>query len=718
MQFKELLQGLNDLYTAANSLGRQLADRPEDTLLHKAITNFAERLSLSFTELNRLMDEEDYVQAADWMKYELAELIYSLAIKLGGESDLVERRFQANLTYLERRFPHVYERLQSLQPDRAQYQLTYASNASPNLYLRRSDGTMMYLYSNYEPEHEARRWVESMKDTFAGKTNAIVYGFGFGYHVLQLARKFPKLKLTIYEPDEQVLLAAMQAVDLEPLFQELHVELLVVNWDKANRHKLFMYIAKYLKGETALAALPAYDKADPQRKRAFFKDAVTAIQHLEMSERSSAYYGIQLFQNRLYNLSYLLQTPSIQGLRDKMKGHTAVIVGSGPSLEKDIGHLRQIRNHACIIAAGTAAQALLHAGITPHLVVSVDYGESNGVAFQHLDLDHVPFLYAPQLKYTIMDGKHKPVFFLMENDHTSKYILGIEEDDTLIASSTPTVTGPAIQAAIYMGFEQIVFTGQDMSFPGDRVYAAGVMHETDEVSKMKISSSELAVENVQGGMNRTSPLMQVTRGEIEKLLGEYPNIRFVNASRLGAKIEHTTYRPLEAVLQQLKEVRIPSDPLCEIMEACLQPFDEDRKSAILGRLLDFPRQIGFIEATLIRIKQQLDSLQELSGTDPHECHHAMVDIEEMWGEVVHNPLFDNAITHVITHDVRIFERDLPELVAEKNVIRKADMFCQTVGALADATLDCLPRVSAIVNEAIRRVSEAEGIRAAIASENR
>lgn len=702
-RFSELLQGLNDLYIAANSIGQELADREEDALLHKVITNFAEQLAHTFTELNRLMDEEEFIQAADCIKYELAELIHALAIKLGEDKEGTERRFAANLAYLERHHPQVHHVLKSARPDYTRYQLTYASNGSPNLYLRTSEDKWMYLYSNYEPEHEAGRWLDTMGDTLTGKTNIVVYGFGFGYHLLQMARTFPKQQLIIYEPDEQVLLAAMQAIELQPLLEALNVELFIAGWDKTTRHKTFFHFVKYAKGDTALVSLPAYDRVDPQRKQQFFEDALAAVQHFEMSAVTSAFYGIQLYQNRLYNLSYLLNTPSIRNMKDRLKGHTAVVVGSGPSLEKDIENLRKIRDHAFIIAAGTAAQSLLHFGIKPHLVVSLDFGESNDTAFKHLDLDDVPFLYSPQLKYTIMEGKRKPMLLMLENDYTSIHMLGLDKEEPLFTSSTPSVTGPAIEAAIYMGCEQIVLTGQDLSYPTESVYAVGTIHVTEDESKSAIASSKLLVENVQGGMNRTNNAMQVTLNEIGKLLGKYPMIRFINSSQLGAKIENTEYQPLDEVMKQLADVHVASELLAEAMAAHLRPFDEAHKAAITKRLLDMPQQVETIEATLKRMKQKLGGLQALSRTKPAKCHKTMVDIEEMWETVVHNKLFEYSIAFIITNDIITYERNLSELVEEKNVVRKADLFCQVVGKLAEAILECLPMVAAIVNEAIHRV---------------
>ncbi|WP_219834392.1 6-hydroxymethylpterin diphosphokinase MptE-like protein [Paenibacillus sp. R14(2021)] len=701
-EFGELLQGMDDLYKTVNWIRSELEAKAADHVLLSSIANFSDQLAVKFAELNRLMDEEQFVHAGDCIRYELAEIVHAFATKLGEEQEVVDRRIAANLAYLEKHHPQAYQLLKPLSLDPSYCQVTYASNGSPNLYMRTKENKMMYLYSNYDPEHEAGLWSESMDETLAGKTNVIVYGIGFGYHLSKLSQRYPNQKWVIYEPDEQVMLAALQVVDFQELFANLKIELLIVGWNETLRHKSFFKFVKFAKGDTAVTSLPPYDRVDQQRKLEFFEDAKKAIMHFEMSSKTAAYYGIQLYQNKLYNLAHLIQSPSIRGMRDKLKGQTAVIVGAGPSLEKDIEILRQLQNHALIIAAGTAVQSLKHFGITPHLVVSLDYSEANDAAFRHLDLDDVPLLYGPQLKYTILKDKTKLMYFLPENDFTTNYYLGLEEGEPLF-SSTPSVTGPAIQAAIFMGCTEIVFTGQDFSYPTEQMYATGAKHVTLEKSKAMVTAASLQVENVQGGMNRSNDMMKVTLGEIEKLLGRYPQIKFTNTSQIGAKIKHTEWKTMASVLKRLANINVPSDMVAKAMETHLSPPDDLHQQAIANRLIETPEQIIRMEATLKRIGQKLSGLQALSRVKPQKCHKTMVEIEELWESVMHSKVFEFSLVFILPNDLRTYDRDLPELVEERNVIKKADLFCKVVGTLAEAIAASLPMVGAIVKEAVNRV---------------
>ncbi|QHW32603.1 motility associated factor glycosyltransferase family protein [Paenibacillus rhizovicinus] len=703
-EFSEFLEGTNDLYKTVVWLRSELEPRANIDVFYTVIAGFADQLAYKFSEMNRLMDEEQYVHAADYLKYELLGLFQAFAMKLGEKQEIIALRVEKNMAYLKEHYPNVYDQLHNIQLDHMNYQITYASNGSPNLYIRTDDNRSLYMYSNYVPEYEAAQWVESQRDAMVDKTNIIVYGIGLGYHLSELARKYPLYNFFIYEPDEQVLLATVQAIDLEQLFSQLKIDWFFIGDNKMQRHRVFFQFANLAKGDTAILSLPVYDKLNAAMKLTFFEDAKVAIKHYGMSARTMAYYGIQIYQNRMYNMSHLINTPSIMGMKNKLKGSKAVIVGAGPSLEKDIELLRKLKDHAFIIAAGSAIQSLMHFGITPHLVVTLDYSEANNRAFSHMDIDDVPILYSPQLKYKILDHKKKLMHFLMRNDYEAYYHLACESDEPLF-STTPSVTGPTVEAMIYMGCDEIVFTGQDFSYPSEHMYAAGAKHVDEEQNHTIISGAKLEIENVRGGMNRTNDMMQVTLGEIEKVLESNSHIKFTNSSQVGAKIKHTEWESMESVLRRLGGEKLPSDAFDKAMQEHLRPYDAKRKSVIYDRLIRTPDELEHIETTLRKIDRKLRALPALSRVKPQKCHKEMIDIEVMWGTVVHTKVFEYALGATLSNEIRNFDRDVKEVVEEINLVRKADLFCQVLGAISKAIVEMLPTMKGIVAESIRRTDE-------------
>ncbi|MFC5469709.1 6-hydroxymethylpterin diphosphokinase MptE-like protein [Cohnella suwonensis] len=701
-KFGELLQGMDDLFKTANAISREIEHSPDYASLIPVLGSFTAQLSERFEPLNRSMDEEEFVHAADSIKFELAPLFEGLAISLGEGMLVAERRFAANLTFLKQRFRKAFDVIQHLKPEQSRYQICRARNGLSNLFMFTKDGKERYFYSTYDPEHEAERWVETIAESVNGKANVIVYGFSFGYHLSQLAKRYPEKQYVIFEPDEQMLLAAMRVIDLQQLFSQIKIKDFVVGRDKVLRESSFFEFFRLAKGDPALLSVPMYDKLNLQQKLEFCEDAKVAIQTYEASVHTYHLYGMQWLKNRLYNMAVNITTPSLAGLKEKLVGIPAVIVGAGPSLKEDIEHLRQLKDHALIIAAGSSIQSLRHFGIEPHLIVSMDGGDINYEVFRNTDTANIPLLYVPQIEYRILEEKEELFHAFFNNDLTTRYLAGWTNEDPVF-NVTHSVTGTAVQAAIYMGCREVVLAGQDLSYPVEQVYAPGAKHVYYNYSKDVLEKAGLQVENVRGGMNRTTEAMYITLRDMEDLLALHPTVHFINTTSMGAKIKNTEWQPMKNVLERLRTVSIPSDFMLNAIKGERPFYDELRMKQMTGRLVSLTEQLAQLENQLKQIDRKLEGLEELSRTKPKKCMDTMVDIEEIWGKIVNGIPFMILLTTAMMNEIRLLDRELPELAEEKNVIKKVKLFYEVLSPFVRKTQMCLPELNELVGEANRKL---------------
>lgn len=77
-----------------------------------------------------------------------------------------------------------------------------ARNGLPSLQVTGEDGQTRALHSLYDPKKEACSLVDGY--SYGGEGQIVVLGLGFGYHVLELARRFPKAELIIVEPSSEI----------------------------------------------------------------------------------------------------------------------------------------------------------------------------------------------------------------------------------------------------------------------------------------------------------------------------------------------------------------------------------------------------------------------------------------------------------------------------------------------------------------------------------
>jgi hypothetical protein len=700
--FGEVVEGMDDLYKTLSLIDGETKGQIGFFVLTETINRALSGINEHFLKMNGCMDLDDYIGAGDFIIYELIPIFQQLAVELGEEKLIVEQRFIDNMKFLMEKYPKLYEQMIQLNKNNEQYQSGYTKNSKPNICIISKENKSLYLYSQYDPVYEAQRWVKTISSTVENKSDIIIYGFGLGYHALSYAEIFPEHNLTIYEPDEQILLAAMSIIDLRSLFTSLNIANFVVGNLKEDRDKLFYHFLKYMKGDPEIISLPIYDKIMESSKREFFIDAQMSIMNYDSSLRMYDKYGTQWITNSMYNLAQTLNTPSIAGLRNSLNDVTAVIVGAGPSLEADIEYLRKLKNHTLIIAAGSSIQALQHYGIKPHLIVSMDGSQANYEAFKNVSMKSIPLLFTPMIEHRIVEKENDYLFHVhLGSDSTTRYFMNLNEEDPTFVSNQ-SVTGTAIQAAIYMGCKQIVFTGQDFSFPNENMYAPGAKHVSKENINTIMELAQTRVENVKGTMNRTTNGMMLMLTDIEDLIEQYPMIQFINSTQLGAKIKKTTSLSMDEVLNMLKGKLIDEDLLIEKI-AVLKKYDSHRVNDVCTKIKQLPLQTKALQQQLKIMKRNIEKLPELSRTNPNKCLSLFNTVDSEWKLIVNSSPFSSVCFTIFKSDLTLFERDLPELTLESNIVRKSKLAYEIMLPLVNKILTRMPDILDIFIEANRRI---------------
>ncbi|UVI29886.1 motility associated factor glycosyltransferase family protein [Paenibacillus spongiae] len=701
-QFGYVIDGIDDLYRTLTHVNNSLNEYDFRFALQPCIARAITDINDTFQDMNRSMDQEDYIGASDCMTYELIPVLKQLETDLGQDKQTLEQRFNRNRNYFQIHKPMLYDRIRSEARNREHYQIVTSKNGKPNLYIKIEGQDPLYLYSRYNPDREVERWVDKRSIKPEETTSIFFYGFGFGYHIERYASLYPQHRLYIYEPDVQILLAAMEVVDFQAVFERYPFVDFIVGADGKNREKMFYHFARYAKGEPELYTLPVYDHIRKEDKEQFYQEAALAVGNYNSSIIRSEKSGVEWVRNSLYNLQATLITPSIAGLKNKCNGMTAVIIGAGPSLEADISHLIKLKEHAFLIAAGSAIQSLLHYGIRPHLIVSIDGGESNYRVFKNTNIEGIPLLYAPMIHYQIIDDNRNHLLHaFLDNDVTMDHLMELRNGEPRF-QSTLSVTGTAIQAAVYMGCNEIVFTGQDLSFPANTLYAPGARHVSEAAMNAIVESADMFVENVQGGTNRYHAGMEQTLANIEGLIEQYPDVAFTNSSSKGAKIKHTAYRPMEEVLESLQHQQVAEDFLLHEIER-LQGYTPSRISAIVERTMKLPGEMDRYENQLMTLSNRIGGMPKLSRTEPNKCIKSFQAIHADWKMLLNSDPYRGLYMKVCRNELLTFERDFAEYAGESDLNKKAELAVRVMLPLIQTMLKKTPELKGIVREAISRL---------------
>lgn len=579
------------------------------------------------------------------------------------------------------------------------YQYFESRNGSPNVMVE-YDGDWREIYSKYNPQREAEMWLKSVMNRIEASTHILLIGFGLGYHLKVLLDHFPSKKLYIYEPDIKLFSLATKVIDLSTVLSNENILALAVGDDETTQYELIRTIANHVTGSFIELTIPFYSQRYLETISMLRENSKILIRGIRANLLTLTNFSKLWVNNIFENFDKIIHTPSLSQLKDKCADIPAVIVGSGPSLHYDIEILKQLKNKVLIIAAGTSTQALLHAGIEPDLIVSIDGGEANFRAFSNIDTKEIPFIFGSFIHPKILKDEHQClIHLLLEVDKiTPSYF--IQKDVEPIFNSTYSVTGTCIQVAAYLGCKTIAFTGQDLSYPDKQYYAHGVNHTNPDSRKLIIQGATELVKNVQGSNNPTTNGMYVTLKDIEFNLTGFPDIRFINSSQNGAIIRGTEYLPLN----QCEFERFPersNNWFANLFQSCQPPNKKEREEAF-KRIVQDKQNFQIFKKN---IKTLRDNIASLTEANPSKRKKLLVQINQKWMAVCSMKLFKTIISSGLDASISNYMRHVPNIVNEKDEAKKCELICEHLGALVEQIAAYIPAVEYNITQCIQRIQK-------------
>ena len=247
-------------------------------------------------------------------------------------------------------------------------------------------------------------------------------------------------------------------------------------------------------------------------------------------------FGASWSRNLLRNLPLIAKAPNIHqlstnGVKD------AVIVASGPSLNKNVHTLAAIQGQVFIVAALRSLQTLHDANIKPDLVIQLD-AEDDHVAREFstkLDTEIENFLVELTVNPWFLKTKAKNFIWSYPSifgDICKHFGIAPTPFDA------PSVAIYGLTLCYLLGFESLCFIGQDLASSDRLQYAKGATSLLP--AHNDISTFNIEVDGFYGGkvMTRSAYHGQLLR--CEHIAAELnliaPHIRLVNATEGGAYI--------------------------------------------------------------------------------------------------------------------------------------------------------------------------------------
>lgn len=328
----------------------------------------------------------------------------------------------------------------------------------------------------------------------------------------------------------------------------------------------------------------------------------------------SAQFDEHVFtKNMLTNLAEN-RIPAIR-LRDRFKGHCAIVLAAGPSLDELLPWIMAHRDQALVIAVSRIAARLLQAGLAPDIIISVDpQFISFSVSKEMLKLGERTLFVHSSSATPLLTGQwpHRTTF-------TGPRVPWADPGFDNLGTIAPTVTNNAILLAQDLGCSQIILAGVDLCYSADgythvsgtKEHAAGPM----------VGHIDHTIETNSGRQAETNTGYYEAISTIERqaLQAAERGCRLINPAGGAARMEGVEYIPAA-------ELTITKPLQCPAWETICAALDDDssatraahcrQMTAQLDKALQQCRTIKRLASEALQCSSKMAKLVNSSGYLP------------------------------------------------------------------------------------------------------
>jgi hypothetical protein len=196
-----------------------------------------------------------------------------------------------------------------------------------------------------------------------------------------------------------------------------------------------------------------------------------AFTMLESNKATIETFGNTWLTQGLQNMKKIACGMNMAAIKDQLKELPVVIVSPGPSLDKNIHLLHQLKGRAIIMAAAQCAKALHKIGVVPDFIVIADPGKL--VYFlDGVDISEVGALIAGVSCHPeFYEKPFNQIISFNANAQIDRWISNVF-NDTIEMTSAGSVSIDCFLLAKYLEASAIIMVGLDLALSGGATYSS------------------------------------------------------------------------------------------------------------------------------------------------------------------------------------------------------------------------------------------------------
>ena len=428
------------------------------------------------------------------------------------------------------------------------------------------NGKSIFLHSAYDPEKEANALInEIKKETEKDLDLVFIFGIGAGY----LINAFKKLNINIavIEPSIKFFNLLIDNFKLDKILED-NITFFIGGDDIEDIEKFISLTnTKKVKFFITRSYATLFNE-----EALFYQSKVLSIVDKKIININTISRFDKLWAyNIASNVAKISTHYGVNKFFDKYKNIPAIIVSAGPSLEKNIRKLKEIKNKTLIIAVDTAMKPLFSHNISPHFIITIDPQKKNSKYFRNVNFKESVLIAESSVDKEAIDSFNGAIYFINSIFPLAKYFME-ELGDRGDITTGGSVSTAAYDFAIRIGANPIIMVGLDLSFPNYQTHIKGSYHEENfftEIYKLDSYDSRIYKVLIAGNLREekniynekvwTDSRFDMYKNWYEEQCEKNNKIKFYNATEGGIIINGMENIKLEELIEKFNDIEINID---------------------------------------------------------------------------------------------------------------------------------------------------------------
>lgn len=469
--------------------------------------------------------------------------------------------------------------------------------------------------SRYEDEPLVESWC-SQYDVSNYRTIVLLFGMGNGEYLRALRRKNEHMFILVFEPSYSIAMINKEIIGLDDILNHEQTVIAVGEENYSAVYQILNTFATYEAVDyTKLFITPNYENIFPKELEKIEEIYRECLTRIIFSRNTILMIGREMTCNVAKNYIDYIEQYSLTNLIKVFKpleldNIPAIIIAAGPSLDKNIKQLKKAKGKAFLIAVDTALNPLAKENIIPDIAVTVDPHKPL-MLFKNEKMIKIPLIYSLTSNSRIKNfHKGMRIYQNSIDSFLNQFIRKFGKQSTFLETGG-SVAHSAFSLAQKLGFQTIIFVGQDLAYPNDKEHSESVYNNSSMNNIHNLNKEYFEIEDIYGEKVKTEQNMNQYRLWFEQAVIVYSQIKFIDATEGGAKKKGMEILTLEEAIERECKLSETID-FGKIIQNTEKMFTEEEQKIILREITKFSEIAAHLKRKLYEGIEAYNKLEKLN----------------------------------------------------------------------------------------------------------